>query len=540
MNFPKRSCLYTSPNTIEETGKESTASPMSFDLRVTIACCLLPLILNAQQRPIAGKLAPETDAIYDHPENGLLADSFWIDAFAKKKIQGMRSGTSKGVVLFHPDSIKSYDYFPPTRITNSALSDQNIELGGMHEQWANLGVSRNLDFSFTLGFYSSIARGTRTEGCFAEEGTSTDMDSPPPFWASNWFRYLLGFATLLSILGIYKYRIKVIEANNRRLEWEVHLRTNELKGSNEQLAAQKQELEIANTELKATFEELKSTRKQLVKQAHQAGMADVATGILHNVGNILNSVNTCAAVLRKTLKNPKYEHMSKANNLLRGNMDDLENFLRCDKGKKLMDYYRLTEESLKGENKEMSEQLDGIERGIQIITEVIQAQQQHAKNAFLTESAPISEIIQQSLILFLQMNDNDVQHLSIENNTSRDAVVLVQKNKMTQIMINLLQNAHEALLEAKTARPKIKIGLEEELDSAVVVVEDNGLGLAARELTEIFNHGYTTKPDGHGFGLHISANYATEMGGKLWAESNGPNQGAIFKLRVPLCKETDS
>jgi signal transduction histidine kinase len=67
-----------------------------------------------------------------------------------------------------------------------------------------------------------------------------------------------------------------------------------------------------------------------------------------------------------------------------------------------------------------------------------------------------------------------------------------------------------------------------------MTVSDNGVGIASENLTRIFNHGFTTRKDGHGFGLHSGALAAREMGGALWAQSDGPGKGATFTLELPL------
>jgi signal transduction histidine kinase len=69
-----------------------------------------------------------------------------------------------------------------------------------------------------------------------------------------------------------------------------------------------------------------------------------------------------------------------------------------------------------------------------------------------------------------------------------------------------------------------------------IIVRDNGIGIPPENLIKIFNHGFTTKRDGHGFGLHSGANAAKEMGGSLTAESNGPGLGATFTLELPVAK----
>jgi two-component system NtrC family sensor kinase len=60
------------------------------------------------------------------------------------------------------------------------------------------------------------------------------------------------------------------------------------------------------------------------------------------------------------------------------------------------------------------------------------------------------------------------------------------------------------------------------------------VGIAPENLTRIFSHGFTTRTDGHGFGLHSAALAAQQMGGRLTAQSDGPGRGATFTLELPV------
>jgi signal transduction histidine kinase len=115
------------------------------------------------------------------------------------------------------------------------------------------------------------------------------------------------------------------------------------------------------------------------------------------------------------------------------------------------------------------------------------------------------------------------------------APVCVDKHKLLQILVNLLQNARNACEDGgrpdKTITVRIRRSGE---DKVIIAVADNGVGIAAENLTRIFAHGFSTRKDGHGFGLHSAALAARQMGGALAAQSAGPGQGATFVLELPL------
>ena len=101
------------------------------------------------------------------------------------------------------------------------------------------------------------------------------------------------------------------------------------------------------------------------------------------------------------------------------------------------------------------------------------------------------------------------------------------------MLVNLFKNARESMAEAGV-RGRLCIRVRRNGKRLCLEVEDNGVGIARENLARIFNHGFTTKRGGHGFGLHASANAATEMSGHLSAASAGQGRGATFTLDLPL------
>ena len=111
--------------------------------------------------------------------------------------------------------------------------------------------------------------------------------------------------------------------------------------------------------------------------------------------------------------------------------------------------------------------------------------------------------------------------------------VTVEKHKVLQILVNLVRNAKQACDEAAPLEKRLTLRLTQGNDRVRVAVSDNGTGIAAENLTRIFGHGFTTKKDGHGFGLHSSALAAKAMGGSLTVHSDGPGCGSRFTLELP-------
>ncbi|WP_272426852.1 sensor histidine kinase [Polyangium jinanense] len=113
--------------------------------------------------------------------------------------------------------------------------------------------------------------------------------------------------------------------------------------------------------------------------------------------------------------------------------------------------------------------------------------------------------------------------------------VLCDKHKVLQIVLNLLANAKWALDEREGEGKRLAVRLARPAEDRVrIQIIDNGVGIDSALLTKIFQHGFTTRKGGHGFGLHSSALVARAMGGTLAAESEGPGHGATFTLEFPF------
>jgi PAS domain S-box-containing protein len=288
------------------------------------------------------------------------------------------------------------------------------------------------------------------------------------------------------------------------------------------------------TRQKQDAEQLDKLNRQLMDTSRNAGMAEVATGVLHNVGNILNSVSVSATVVSDRLRNSNVGDLCRATTMMQKQNGRLAEFLTADpKGKLIPDYLGSVAEELANEQAELITEMNSVGQNIEHIKEIVAMQQNYAKLSGVYEWLTIPELVEDAL----RMNTAafDRHHIELyrefDENTPR---VCVDRHKVLQILINLLRNAKHAM-EGRTAVEKkmvIQVGLAS-ADQVKIVVRDNGVGIPPDHLTKIFNHGFTTKKGGHGFGLHSGANAAREMGGSLTARSDGPGKGAEFTLILP-------
>ncbi|NGP87955.1 ATP-binding protein [Fodinibius halophilus] len=296
------------------------------------------------------------------------------------------------------------------------------------------------------------------------------------------------------------------------------------------LAGMRSKMEDKNEKLNETVEELKSTRNELVEKAHKAGMADLATGVLHNIGNILNSVNISTSVINETLQKSKIPKLQQANELLDEHKDNLKEFIAEDsRGPKLLNYYLKLGQPLSQEHEKLQEHCNRLIDKVNLMLEVIDAQQDYAKVGRIVEEVQLEEIVEDTLKL--QAGSIERHELHIQKDFEDTDTVEVQKSKLIHILVNLFKNAKEAMTNVNRDERVLTIGTSQDEDHIYLSISDNGDGISEANKKKIFNHGFTTKRSGHGYGLHTCANYMAEMDGKILVESEG--QGATFTLLFP-------
>jgi len=288
------------------------------------------------------------------------------------------------------------------------------------------------------------------------------------------------------------------------------------------------------TQRKRTEEELQETHKQLLETSRRAGMAEVASNVLHNVGNVLNSVNVSAALLADRIRGSRISSLVKAMGLMRQHPNDLAAFLTEDaKGRQLPGFLFGVVDYLTDEQKGLLKELDLLGKNIEHIKDIVAMQQSYAKVSGVSETIAPAELIEDAL----RMNEAAFARHQVQVIREYGDVppITVEKHKVLQILVNLMRNAKYASDEGGKKEKPIRLRLERKNGEAISIsVIDNGVGIPAENLTRIFNHGFTTRKHGHGFGLHSGALAAKELGGSLSVHSDGRDKGATFTLELPV------
>ena len=279
------------------------------------------------------------------------------------------------------------------------------------------------------------------------------------------------------------------------------------------------------------FERLDRNYKRLIEQAHRRGMADVSTGILHNIGNVLNSVNVTSQVIKEMAVSSPISDFILANKLLEKNIEDLEGFIIGDpKGRKLMQYYTKLGDSFSNLREQLITNIARLSDKIGLIDDIITAQNNYTGIKSTLEELDIVLIIEDAL----KINTASVAktNVEVERNYCSPTIVMGQRTKLFHVLTNLFKNALESMAEIPRDQRKLTISVEAGMKGKLVRIKDTGHGIPREKLESIFAYGFTTKKNGHGFGLHSCANYLTEMEGKIWAESEGTGKGATFVLQL--------
>ena len=291
------------------------------------------------------------------------------------------------------------------------------------------------------------------------------------------------------------------------------------------------------TERNRAQRQLEEMHKQLVEASRAAGMAEVATGVLHNVGNVLNSVNVSANVLAESVRKSKAASIRKVADLIEANKADLVAFFGADgKGQLMPNYLATLAQQLDAEQQGRLAEIEQLTKNIAHIKDIVAMQQDYAKVAGMMENFAPRALLDEAL----RMASPELQRCSVRVELDCAATlpaVNTDRHKVLQILVNLITNAQQAMEETPAADRKLAIAAScSDGGHVAIAIRDSGCGIAQEDLTRVFNHGFTTKHSGHGFGLHSAANAATEIGGSLSGASDGPGTGATFTLKLPLAQ----
>ncbi|MDJ0837882.1 MAG: two-component regulator propeller domain-containing protein [Acidobacteriota bacterium] len=499
-------------------------------------------------------------------EQGLLNRQLEVGAIARRSNGDMLFGGLLGIDVFRPEEIEEDISIPPIAFTafkkfgarqrlapylelshrdrflefefsvldfkNPAKNQYAYQMEGFDPEWIYSGSDRRAVFTnLDPGNYTLRVKGTNSRGIWSEEAPSIRIRIRPPFWQTWWFRVFAATALVSLIISVHWMITVPIRNRNQALK-EVNVRLNQQITAREQAEEKTQQL---NRELEERVQqrtaELESAHEELLEKAHQEGMAQIATSVLHNVGNVLNSVLTSGHLIQRSLEMSKLDVLLRAFKLSIDHLDPI--FLATDpKGKKLVSFAATLEQRMLKENRAIGDNTQRLMTKIESIRDIVMAQQKYASYDFATEELSLQEVVEDALkIQDLALFRHNIQ---VEKLFQSVPKVLGKKSSLVHVIINLLKNAKESIEENGSEQKKLTILINKDESHTYLKVADSGLGIEPENLEKIFSYGFTTKKNGHGFGLHSCANAVTEMRGSMWAESKGLGKGATLCLKFPI------
>lgn len=286
--------------------------------------------------------------------------------------------------------------------------------------------------------------------------------------------------------------------------------------------------------MNADAEALDRAQHELVDTARRAGMAEIATGVLHNVGNVLNSVNVSASLVAESVRKSKVTNVERVAKMLIENEAKLGEFLTNDpKGKQVPAFLRTLSTHLLEEQARALKELDSLGQSVEHVKSIIAMQQNYAKVTGIHETMGVVDVVEDALRLnAISFTRHEIK---VRREFEAKPTATLERHKVMQILVNLLTNAKHALdkPEVKDKTLTVRVALNGN-DFVRISVVDTGSGISPESMARLFQHGFTTKPQGHGFGLHHGSLAAKEMGGSLSAQSEGEGKGAVFTLEIPV------
>lgn len=294
------------------------------------------------------------------------------------------------------------------------------------------------------------------------------------------------------------------------------------------------------TESREREEAIRDLNNQLVISAKKIGKAELASSIIHNIGNVLNGINVSLGILTETSHNSNFNALFSVVKML-DSTSDVKKYLQDDeKGKLIPPFLSSICGPLERDYTLICDEVSNINTGVINIREIIAAQQSVSKISGALEKVDLTsfvDLVVQSLFL-----ETSQKKISVKKDYNSNAQSYIDKSILYQILLNLFRNSIDALDsvtfdDGVKLKKEIIVSVRESKTSDTIVeivVEDNGVGICPEDLTHVFNEGFTRKENGQGIGLYSSVVYAKELGGNIKVQSQGINKGATFIIELPI------
>jgi two-component system NtrC family sensor kinase len=295
----------------------------------------------------------------------------------------------------------------------------------------------------------------------------------------------------------------------------------------------KDEIASLAREFDRMVERVAESRRQVVDQSFQAGFAELAKGVLHNLGNAMTPLGVRLTTLGQRLRAAPAREVDLA-------LAELATQSEASaRSADLEEFVRLACRELASCVREAQSDVEVVQRQATIVQTALSELMRSTRNSHVVESVRLQELVVQTLEI---VPDACRRRLVVDTDESLHKVgaVHVARTVLRLILQNLIINAADAVRDAGRDKGVLRFAAEIVRDAQSeqlhLQCKDDGVGIAADNLQRVFEKGFSTKSreTNYGIGLHWCANAIGALGGRIWAASEGPGLGASMHLMLPL------
>ncbi len=474
--------------------------------------------------------------------DGLQSNDFFRGAGLRDPNGNIYFGGINGVNVFHPANLRYNEYEPPVVLTSFRIFDepaplpgdvayletyrlsykQNMisfefaaldysapqknqyayMLEGFDSEWIYSG-SRNYASYSNLdgGKYRLRIKGANNHGKWNEAGLDVALTVTPPFWRTTWFLSILIALVVLIALFSQRYWIKLMNKRNDKLQ------------------------DLVETK---TFE-LEQAKQKLLETAHQAGIFEIATGVLRQIKGRLESVKN---EIKAIQTGNQREDMAEIGFLAAEARHIAAGETQTTPPDQLVDDIKRFQTRLQNSRIEVANAVQRLIEKVEAMKDTIAVQHQYATTPLYHQDVNLISLVEDAV----RLESARISSLGVEIHKNFDigSDARLPKIKLLHVLTQVIRNSLDALEVSDAVILRMRIAIDKEPDGRIrIIIEDNGCGIEPEHLERVFTAGWTTKTDRHGFGLHESVNAMREMSGEFLIESPGKNRGTKVTLLLP-------
>ncbi|MBO1319880.1 response regulator [Acanthopleuribacter pedis] len=288
-------------------------------------------------------------------------------------------------------------------------------------------------------------------------------------------------------------------------------------------------------ELQKKNQQILDAQERLLEAAHDAGMAEIAANLLHNVGNAMASVKTSVSVLNDMIgQNQALRFYRRMVDLFREQQQagTLAEFFQSERATMVTQAWDRIEDTWQKQTTQFEEELTRLGRNLAGIDNIVESQRQYANAPETFNEVDLNGIINN--VLQFQKRNLDAAEIQVIRDFEELPELPLQKGKLTKVLVHLIDNAIDASL-AQGGERTLTLRTRLLKDQGVrLEVIDKGAGIPKEHVSRIFTQGFSTKAGNSGYGLHYCANAIQEMRGRIDVKSEGTGKGACFIVDFSL------